>query len=229
MRPPKCSERRALMSQRRRLMRPLRIAIIGFGKIAGDQHLPAINANPRLRIRRQRRAARAGVRSRTSRPLTALLASGIEMDAVAITTPPSVALRDRPPVHRRRACTCCWKSRRPSRLARSRILSCLAEARGHDLVHDLARAAQSRRRPRRRRRSPASASGRCAIIWHEDVRKWHPGQAWIWQPGGFGVFDPGINAFSIITRIFPGACSSDSATSSFPKTRDTPIAAEIEF
>src|SRR3546814_16671658 len=35
---------------------------------------------------------------------------------------------------------------------------------------------------------------RARITWIEDVRKWHPGQDWIWKPGGFGVFDPGINA-----------------------------------
>jgi hypothetical protein len=45
------------------------------------------------------------------------------------------------------------------------------------------------------------------IVWHEDVRKWHPGQQWIWEPGGFGVFDPGINALSIATRIFPASSS----------------------
>ncbi len=41
------------------------------------------------------------------------------------------------------------------------------------------------------------------VEWKEDVRVWHPGQAWIWEPGGFGVFDPGINALSIMTRILP--------------------------
>ncbi len=35
------------------------------------------------------------------------------------------------------------------------------------------------------------------------VRKWHPGQEWIWEPGGLGVFDPGINALSILTAILP--------------------------
>ncbi len=40
-----------------------------------------------------------------------------------------------------------------------------------------------------------------SIVWKEDVRRWHPGQAWIWEPGGFGVFDPGINALSILTEI----------------------------
>ena len=47
------------------------------------------------------------------------------------------------------------------------------------------------------------ASDRCTITWKEDVRVWHPGQAWIWEPGGFGVFDPGINALSILTEILP--------------------------
>jgi D-galactose 1-dehydrogenase len=39
------------------------------------------------------------------------------------------------------------------------------------------------------------------ITWKEDVRVWHPGQKWIWQAGGLGVFDPGINALSILTHI----------------------------
>src|SRR3546814_1601187 len=38
------------------------------------------------------------------------------------------------------------------------------------------------------------------IRWKEDIRRWHPGQEWILDAGGFGVFDPGINALSIMTR-----------------------------
>jgi D-galactose 1-dehydrogenase len=41
------------------------------------------------------------------------------------------------------------------------------------------------------------------IDWREDVRVWHPGQTWIWEAGGLGVFDPGINALSIATAILP--------------------------
>src|SRR3546814_6448955 len=44
---------------------------------------------------------------------------------------------------------------------------------------------------------------RVDIVWKEDVRRWHPGQQWIWEAGGFGVLDPGINALSIATRILP--------------------------
>jgi predicted dehydrogenase len=67
------------------------------------------------------------------------------------------------------------------------------------------------------------------ILWHEDVHKWHPDQQWIWEPGGFGVFDPGINAFSIATRIFPGPLFVQSAELSVPENAQTPIAADVTF
>ena len=66
------------------------------------------------------------------------------------------------------------------------------------------------------------------ISWKEDVRRWHPGQAWIWQPAGFGVFDPGINALSILTEILPGSFMLHAATLTFPENRDTPIAATLD-
>jgi D-galactose 1-dehydrogenase len=44
------------------------------------------------------------------------------------------------------------------------------------------------------------------ITWREDVRKWHPGQDWVFEPGGMGVFDPGINALSILTISCPSRC-----------------------
>jgi predicted dehydrogenase len=42
-----------------------------------------------------------------------------------------------------------------------------------------------------------------AIEWREDFDRWHPGQTWPWKEGGFGVFDPGINALSILCHILP--------------------------
>jgi D-galactose 1-dehydrogenase len=65
------------------------------------------------------------------------------------------------------------------------------------------------------------------INWKEDVRVWHPGQRWIWQPGGLGVFDPGINALSILTRILPQPLFVTSADLAFPANRDAPIAANL--
>jgi predicted dehydrogenase len=43
------------------------------------------------------------------------------------------------------------------------------------------------------------------VEWREDFERWHGGQAWPWQPGGFGVFDPGINALSVLCHVLPDA------------------------
>ncbi|RVD00274.1 Gfo/Idh/MocA family oxidoreductase, partial [Mesorhizobium sp. M7A.F.Ca.ET.027.02.1.1] len=67
-----------------------------------------------------------------------------------------------------------------------------------------------------------------AINWKEDVRRWHPNQEWIWAPGGFGVFDPGINALSIATHILP-AMFITSAVLDFPENRASPVAARVAF
>ena len=68
-----------------------------------------------------------------------------------------------------------------------------------------------------------------AITWKEDVRVWHPGQPWIWQAGGLGVFDPGINALSILTRLVPGPLALKEAALYFPSNCQTPIAAQLSL
>ena len=67
------------------------------------------------------------------------------------------------------------------------------------------------------------------IIWREDVRKWHPGQDWVFEPAGMGVFDPGINALSILTEILPAPMHLTSAELDFPENCATPIAARLSF
>ena len=67
------------------------------------------------------------------------------------------------------------------------------------------------------------------IEWREDVRKWHPGQDWVWEPGGFGVFDPGINALSILVRVLPFSPFVSKADLIYPAGRQTPVAARIDF
>ena len=70
---------------------------------------------------------------------------------------------------------------------------------------------------------------RVVIDWREDVRKWHPGQEWIWQAGGLGVFDPGINALSILTDVLSDPVRITSADLQVPQGRQTPIAAQLEM
>jgi D-galactose 1-dehydrogenase len=67
------------------------------------------------------------------------------------------------------------------------------------------------------------------VTWKEDVRKWHPGQEWIWRQGGFGVFDPGINALSILTKIMPQPLVVRDADLLFPGDARAPIAVTLHL
>ena len=70
---------------------------------------------------------------------------------------------------------------------------------------------------------------RLLVTWKEDVHRWHPGQTWIWEAGGFGVFDPGINALSIVTKILPAPIFVRKADLQFPSNAEAPIAASLTF
>ncbi|MDI1365011.1 MAG: gfo/Idh/MocA family oxidoreductase, partial [bacterium] len=65
------------------------------------------------------------------------------------------------------------------------------------------------------------------IQWREDVRRWHPGQTWIWEAGGLGVFDPGINALSILTEIMPREVFVTDARLQVPENVQAPVAAHM--
>ena len=207
-------------------MKPIRIAIIGFGKIATDQHVPSIQGNPRFELVASSSRSGKGV-GRSFTDWREMIRSVEGLVAVAITTPPE------PRYEIARECMlaglhCLLEKPPTAGLAEIHDLACLAEAQQVSLMttwhaqhHATVDAA-----------AKALAGKRIAsmeILWHEDVRKWHPGQQWIWQPGGFGVFDPGINAFSIATKIFPGSFFVQSADLSVPSDAQTPIAVDAVF
>ncbi len=207
-------------------MRPIRIAIIGFGKIAADQHLPSIEANPRLELAATSSRSGAGPAPAFT-DWRELLDSVDGLDAVAITTPP------KPRYAIARACLeaglhVLLEKPPCATLSEVQDLACIGEAQQRSLFatwharHNAGVAAAARALAGKRVQS-------MDIRWHEDVRKWHPGQEWIWQPAGFGVFDPGINALSIATAIFPGSLFVDSAWLSIPEGAQTAVAAEIAF
>ena len=205
-------------------MSPIRIAIVGFGKIAADQHVPAITANDRFQLAAV--SSRSGLGPQPAFVDWREMIRGVaDLQAVAITTPPG------PRYEIARECVlaglhCLLEKPPTAGLAEIADLDCLAQAQGVTLYttwhaqHHATVAAAARALAGKRIKS-------MQILWHEDVRKWHPGQAWIWEPGGFGVFDPGINAFSIATAIFPGALFVRDASLTFPENAQTPIAAEV--
>ncbi len=207
-------------------MKPIRIAILGFGKIAADQHVPAIGANPRFELAATSSRSGLGV-GELFTDWRELIRSVEGLEAVAITTPPG------PRYEIARECAlaglhCLLEKPPTATLAEVHDLACLAEAQQVTLYTTW----HARHHPAVDAAARALAGKRIAamqITWHEDVHKWHPGQQWIWDPGGFGVFDPGINAFSIATRIFPGSLFVRDAVLRVPTGAQTPIAAEITF
>jgi len=207
-------------------VKPIRIAILGYGKIAQDQHVPSIQGNSRFELVATSSRSGQGV-AQCFTDWRELIRSVDGLEAVAITTPPG------PRFDIARECVAaglhCLLEKPPTAgLAEIADLACLAEAQQVTLFTTW----HAQHHPAVAAAALALAGKRIAameIRWHEDVRKWHPGQQWIWEPGGFGVFDPGINAFSIATRIFPGGLFVQQAELLVPEGAQTPIAANVTF
>ena len=209
-------------------MDPIRIAIVGIGKIARDQHVPAIRGNGAFSLAATvspHDAGLPGVPHHAS--LDALLAQGPAVDAVALCTPPQVRY-DLAAQALGRGAHVFLEKPPGATLAEVEALKTQADKVGATLFaawHSrfAAGVAPARAWLAERRIDKVS------IVWREDVRVWHPGQAWIWQPGGLGVFDPGINALSIVTHILPRPFFLKDATLVLPENRAAPIAADLAF
>ncbi|WP_379900167.1 Gfo/Idh/MocA family protein [Marinibaculum pumilum] len=209
------------------MARSLAIGIAGLGKIARDQHLPAIAAHDGFHLAATADPAGGidGVEHHDS--LDALLAARPDVAAVALCVPPQLryglartallagrhVLLEKPPG------VTVAEVLALDRLAAERNLSLFATWHSrHALGVAPAKAWCAANRPRRVR-----------VDWREDVRWSHPGQQWIWQPGGFGAFDFAINALSILTEILPAPLRVTRSALDFPANRETPIAARLEL
>ena len=206
-------------------MSAIKLAIVGMGKIARDQHLPSLAANSNFEL-----VAVASPNHKLDgvpnyKDIETLLREQPDIEAVSICTPPQVrydiaryaleqnrhVMLEKPPgatlnevaalvdlaQHRKLALFATWHSREASAVEPAREWLATRKIR------------------------------KVLVTWKEDVRVWHPGQEWIWRAGGLGVFDPGINALSIITRILPQPLVLKDAELSFPSNCETPIAAEL--
>ena len=206
-------------------MAKIKIGIVGLGKIARDQHIPSLHASDSFEL--------AGVASPHHRldgvpsfaDVETLLREVPGIAAVALCTTPQVrydiarfaltqgrhVLLEKPP---------------GVTVSEVRALADVARLQGVALFaswHSRHAQAVEPARAWLKERKILDV----AVTWKEDVRVWHPGQPWIWQAGGLGVFDPGINALSILTHIIPGSLALKSAELSFPSNCETPIAANL--
>ncbi|WP_324763175.1 Gfo/Idh/MocA family oxidoreductase [Sinorhizobium meliloti] len=208
-------------------MSPINIAIVGVGKIVRDQHLPALakNADYRLIAAASRHGTVDGIDNFKS--IEAMLEAVPGVEAVSLCMPPQYRYEAA------RTALAAGKHvflEKPPGATLSEVadLEALADEKGVSLFASW----HSRYAPAVEAAKTFLASTairNIRIIWKEDVRHWHPNQEWIWAAGGLGVFDPGINALSIMTHILPRPVFITSATLEFPENRDAPIAATIAF
>jgi D-galactose 1-dehydrogenase len=205
-------------------MQTIGIGIVGAGKITHDQHLPAIAADKRFGLKGyiSPHTTLDGVRSYGD--LDAMLADP-EVSAVAINTPPQ-------PRH-----DIALKALAAGKHVLLEKPPCAGVGLAEDLRDAAARAGRTLFTAWHSQHAPAVEPARQWLVdrklsavkvdWLEDVRRWHPGQAWIWTAGGMGVFDPGINALSILSRILPERICVNAAELSFPSNQAAPIAVRL--
>ena len=206
-------------------MERVRVGLVGLGKIARDQHLPALAGDPAFELAAiaSRNAGLDDVPSFAT--IEEMLASGVAIDAVSLCTPPRGrfdqartaidaglhVMMEKPPA---------------ATVSEATALADKAAARGVVLFATWHSREAAGVEPARQwlagRRIDAAR-----IAWREDIRRWHPGQDWILEAGGFGVFDPGINALSIATRILPDPLRVDAAAIEVPAGRQGPLAVQL--
>jgi len=205
----------------------MEIALVGIGKIAVDQHVPSITASPDwdLAATVSRHGTVEGTPAYTD--LATMLAEHPEIRVVSLCVPPvprfamaAEAIRagrhvmlEKPPGATLTECHTLEAMAREHRVTlyaswHSREAAMVAPAKAWLADKRLTR---------------------FTVTWKEDVRRWHPGQAWIWEPGGLGVFDPGINALSIVTEILPEPIHLTSALLEVPENCQAPIGATLAF
>lgn len=204
-----------------------KIGLVGIGKIACDQHIPALNSSPdwELAATVSRQGTVEGVEGFSD--FTTMLETRRDIEVISLCLPPVPrfayaaeaigagrhVMLEKPP---------------GATLSECHALEAMAREAGVSIYatwhsREAAQVAPAKAWLRDKRLRSL------AIIWKEDVRRWHPGQTWIWKAGGLGVFDPGINALSIVTEILPDPIHLSAAELSFPENCETPIAANLSF
>lgn len=205
----------------------MKIALVGIGKIAIDQHVPATVASPNWELAAtvSRHGTVEGVPAYTG--LGDMLADNPDIGVVSLCLPPVPrfnyaqeallagrhVMLEKPP---------------GATLAEVHALADLAAQQGVSLYttwHSRMAAGVASARRWLADKTVLSAH----VTWKEDVRRWHPGQDWVFDPGGMGVFDPGINALSIVTEILPQPLRLQEATLDYPANKQTPIAAQLRY
>lgn len=206
---------------------PYKIGVVGVGEIAKNQHIPSINRNPNFEFTAgvSRHQKTKGVDNFTA--IEEMISARPDIDVVSLCVPSQVrygiawaaleagkhVMLEKPP---------------GISVVEVESLARFAEQQGATLFatwHSRYAAAVETAKNWLADKKITDVK----IIWKEDVKHWHPGQTWIWQAGGMGVFDSGINALSILTHVMNVPFHLQEADLAFPSNCETPIAAQLKF
>jgi D-galactose 1-dehydrogenase len=208
-------------------MAKYKIGIVGFGKIARDQHAPAIAASPDFELLAVSNPS-PGAQPETV-PSFATMADMLQnvpaLEAVALCTPPG------PRRLLGAQCLAAGKHvllEKPPAATVAEVNDLTSRANTAGKVVFAAYHSQHNQAVKSAAEILAGKTIRgLTVTWKEDIRQWHPEQDWILEPGGFGIFDAGINALSILTRMLPQPVFISNASLWFPSNRQAPIAADL--
>ncbi|EKE45808.1 putative d-galactose 1-dehydrogenase protein [Oceaniovalibus guishaninsula JLT2003] len=205
----------------------MKIALAGIGEIARQQHIPALrnSSDWQLAAAISRNATVDGASNH--KDIDAFLNDRGDIEAISLALPPGPrfdyavkaieaglhVMIEKPP-----AVT----------LAQCHLLRDLADRTDATFFVSW-HSRMGRAIDEARRRLKGARLDRLRIDWREDVNQFHPGQDWIFEAGNLGVFDPGINAMSILTAILDRPAFVSSSDLYFPKGREAPIAADLRF
>jgi D-galactose 1-dehydrogenase len=204
-----------------------RIAVVGIGKIARDQHLPCIakNRNFQLVAAVSRNATVDGISN--FHTIDDMARSKVKIDAVALCTPPATRL-----MMAKECLDAGWNIliEKPPTPTIGEMVAMIDHAKKKKRVlYATWHSRYNKSVDEARKRLKGKRVTFMRVTWKEDVNKWHPGQTWIAEPGGFGVFDPGINALSVVTKVLPEPIYVESARIEVPDNWSTPIGVDIVF
>lgn len=207
----------------------IKLAIVGVGKIVRDQHLPSIEKSGAYELvaTASRNGTVEGVNA--YKDIQSMLAAQPEIEAVSLCMPPQYryavakfaleqgvdVLLEKPP-----GATVCEVEQLAALAKENDCRIYTTWHSRHAAAVESARAFLA---------TDGVEITAAEIRWNENVRKWHPGQDWIWKAGGLGVFDPGINGLSILTHILPESFYVENAHLFFPENKAAPIAVEMGF
>ncbi len=205
----------------------LRLAVIGFGVSARMNHLPAIATSNTFELAAIVDPFNTNSNVRRFESITELQQSDLRIDAVSLCMPPSDRL-----AHTTQCLEAGWHvllEKPPVSTAEDlgklhslvSTTNCSIFATWHSAENPAVDAAAQWLESR-----PVE---RLQVTWLEHFTDWHPNQKWLWREPGFGVFDAGINAFSILSRILPDSLSAIDIELHVPKNAETPAAANLGF